>query len=492
MRLFFSAALRSPCWPVVLRTIAVLAALLAPVATYGQTKVYVVNSGSTDLSVIDTSLNQVMLTLPGPSALTPIGYNSLSGLLYVPTHESAGKLFVLDPVTNSFQSNPVGLGAFPIYITVSPELSRAYVSNFFGGVTPVNTATGSAFDPQLSKVYVINNQTADLAVLDPNTNQVTVTVPFALSQPQDVKIDTALHKAFASNTSSSEVTVFNVNTNAVTNRIPIPLPPQVAGKSRPQFLAIDSDTHRAYVTYNNGVSQRGMIGGLAVLNTTNDQVITSFTLGNNPTRLALSPLEGRLYVTDSFRNRLIVLSTANNSVITEIPVGTTPVDLAVVPPPAPILSASAANLAFGDQTVGTASAAQTIQVRNVGNRTLVIQSIFVTTTSPPVPPPSSLALTIQSAPVPVPVPIPNGTPFKLQANTCAGATLPAGATCNVSVTFAPKSAGPFASTLTITSNDGRSPKLLPLTGTGVIQTGGNSRAVTPLVDQAVPAIRIKG
>src|SRR5215472_2316159 len=98
MRPFFSAALGSPCWPVVLRTIAVLAALLAPVATYGQTKVYVVNSGSTDLSVIDTSLNQVMLTLPGPSAtsaLTPIGYNSISGLLYVPTHESAGKLFVL-------------------------------------------------------------------------------------------------------------------------------------------------------------------------------------------------------------------------------------------------------------------------------------------------------------------------------------------------------------------------------------------------------------
>src|SRR5215510_2802422 len=195
----------------VLRTIVALAALAVPIASYGQTRVYEVNSGSVNLSVIDASTNQVVAALPGPTALTPVAYNSANGLLYVPTQEQAGRLYLLDPLSNTFLANPVALGAFPIYVSVSPELGRAYVSNFFGGISVVDTTsggviaevtdfaspTGSSVDVQLAKLYVFNNQTATLGVLDTGTNQVMNTVTFACSKPQHGKIDTVLHKAFA-------------------------------------------------------------------------------------------------------------------------------------------------------------------------------------------------------------------------------------------------------------------------------------------------------
>jgi hypothetical protein len=59
----------------------------------------------------------------------------------------------------------------------------------------------------------------------------------------------------------------DVATDALTAKIPLP--------GRPQFLTIDSQAHRAYVTYNNGIiGEQGMIGGLAIVDTSTNQVIT--------------------------------------------------------------------------------------------------------------------------------------------------------------------------------------------------------------------------
>ena len=61
------------------------------------------------------------------------------------------------------------------------------------------------------------------------------------------------------------------------------------------------------------------------------------------------------------------------------------------------------------------------------------------------------------------------SPFAISSNTC-GATLAAGKTCAVKVTFTPTVSGVASGTLSVTDNAPGSPQTVPLSGTGVAQT----------------------
>jgi hypothetical protein len=96
---------------------------------------------------------------------------------------------------------------------------------------------------------------------------------------------------------------------------------------------------------------------------------------------------------------------------------------------------SPTSLTFPSQAENTTSAPQTITVENYGNATLTISSVATV------------------------------GPFTVSANTC-GTSLTAGATCTISVEFAPKSTGAFTGALILTDNAGDSPQTVDLSGTG--------------------------
>jgi phospholipase C len=93
------------------------------------------------------------------------------------------------------------------------------------------------------------------------------------------------------------------------------------------------------------------------------------------------------------------------------------------------------SLSFGNQSVGTTSAPQTVSVTNK----------------------SSAILTISVLPA---------TGNFAQTNNC-GASLAAGATCTISVTFTPRTTGTLTGTITINDSDYQSPQIIKLTGSGV-------------------------
>lgn len=100
----------------------------------------------------------------------------------------------------------------------------------------------------------------------------------------------------------------------------------------------------------------------------------------------------------------------------------------------PVVGLAPANLAFGGQFLTTTGAAQSVTLTNNGNTALAITSIVVT---------GDFA----------------------QTNTC-GASVAAGATCAISVTFTPIVLGSRTGTLTITDNASSNPQTVPLTGSG--------------------------
>lgn len=100
------------------------------------------------------------------------------------------------------------------------------------------------------------------------------------------------------------------------------------------------------------------------------------------------------------------------------------------------ISLSTTSLLFGDQVVGTRSAAQTVTVSNVGITTINISNIQWSAN------------------------------FSDSTN-CLGNLAP-GRSCRINVRFAPTTTGVLNGTLTITDSDPTGPQVVSLTGTGVI------------------------
>ncbi|MGO9270105.1 MAG: choice-of-anchor D domain-containing protein [Terriglobia bacterium] len=105
----------------------------------------------------------------------------------------------------------------------------------------------------------------------------------------------------------------------------------------------------------------------------------------------------------------------------------------------PAVSLSPSSVAFGNQTVGTTSSAQTVTLTNTGTATLSITSIGLTGANP--------------------------TQFA-QTGNC-GTSLNAGANCTISVTFAPTTASSQSASLTVADSAPGSPQSVSLTGAGV-------------------------
>jgi hypothetical protein len=109
--------------------------------------------------------------------------------------------------------------------------------------------------------------------------------------------------------------------------------------------------------------------------------------------------------------------------------------------PVPAVGLSPTSLSFGGQLLTTTSAAQTVSLMNTGTAALTINSIAAS---------GDFAETS------------TGT----GACPISPATLAAGASCTISVTFAPTATGARPGTLTITDNAGSGTQTVSLTGTG--------------------------
>jgi hypothetical protein len=103
------------------------------------------------------------------------------------------------------------------------------------------------------------------------------------------------------------------------------------------------------------------------------------------------------------------------------------------------VSTSPASLTFGSQTTATTAPPQAITVTNTGQSVLTISGVAAS------------------------------GDFS-QTNTCA-TSVPAGASCAITVTFTPTVAGSRTGTITITDNASNSPQRISLMGTGVSSTG---------------------
>lgn len=113
-----------------------------------------------------------------------------------------------------------------------------------------------------------------------------------------------------------------------------------------------------------------------------------------------------------------------------------------------VVDLSATSLSFADQTAGSASAAKTVTITNGGTSALTLTSIALS----------------------------SGETDDFTLSKTCGTSLAAKASCTLSITFKPVSAGSKSATLAITDNATGSPQKIALSGTGTSASG--SAAIT--------------
>ena len=265
--------------------------------------VYIANSGSNNLSVIDTATNQVEPT-PIPTGVNPVDVRITpdSQTLYVVDGlQTNGTLSVIQASTGALIQTIAGLGNFPQSLGITPN----------GGL-----------------IYVTNSSSGTVSVIDTAKNQV-VGAPINLgpNYPLAVVFTPNGRHAYVVNALSNNVSIIATATNTVVGT-PIPV------GALPDGISISPDGKKAYVE-NYGTNGTGTT--ISVINIAKGQVTKTLTVGPGPSQSAITPDGNYLLVPiqgspSAPGNTVTIISTLTDAVIADsIPVGNGPVYVAITP-----------------------------------------------------------------------------------------------------------------------------------------------------------------
>jgi outer membrane autotransporter protein len=310
---------------------------LAAVATDGAHAqqgpfLYVPESGGAppSVTVIDTSTNTTVppaiLVGSGPTTAAVRGDESL---VYV-TNSNSNTVSVINTANNTVVAT-INVGANPLGVAVSPDGTRAYVTNNGLGsnsVSVINTGTntvvttingfglpqGVAVSPDGTRAYVTNIGTNTVSVIDTATNTV-VGAPIPVgSVPNAVAFSPDGTRAYVANDGATSVSVINTGTKTVVATVTVGVSPTA--------IAFSPDGTRAYVANVNGNS-------VSVIDTATNTVVATIIGFNRPAGVAFSPDGTRAYVTNFNGGNVSVIDTTTNTVLGTIPAGNNPAFLGV-------------------------------------------------------------------------------------------------------------------------------------------------------------------
>lgn len=264
----------------------------------------------------------------------------LNGSLAVdPAHQSvyvvdggSDQVTVIDTTTGTVKAT-IPVGDTPQRIAVDPVLGRAYVTNYgldgFAGqgvagssVSVIDTSTdtvvdtipglsnprGLAVDPTTHLVYVVNYWSQVMSVIDPTQSPATIAqTGYLESRPWAVDVDPTTHRAYAT-------ALFGGSLSTVSGTATLDT---LYGFGGPTQVTVDPDTKRAYVANS---------GNISVVDISNDAAVITGSLaaGAQPSDVAIDPGTGLFYVTNEGDNTVSVIDKTSNAILATVSVGNRP------------------------------------------------------------------------------------------------------------------------------------------------------------------------
>lgn len=247
------------------------------------------------------------------------------------------------------------LGLLPIATPLSDALAQAVTATVPSGNTPWSLAE----DPSANKIYVTNNYSNSVTVIDETKN--TATSVTAGVYPQGIAVNTKTHKIYVNNYGDSTMTVID-GTNNTTTTLQLPSNPlavavnettnkiyvvtigqltaidgsnntltRLNAGAAPQAVAVNPDTNKIYVANQGADNVRVINGATAAI----DAVVGTGLAGSSPVipnsppfAIAVNRKANKIYVANQTGNTVIVIDGATN-IPTGVATGTAPVAVAV-------------------------------------------------------------------------------------------------------------------------------------------------------------------
>jgi len=321
-------------------------------------KIYVVNSNSNSVTVIDGATNATTTVNTGTSPFAA-AVNSVTNKIYVPNFGS-NTVTVIDGATNT--TTTLNAGQTPFAVAVNPVTNKIYVTNQGDGSNPstvtvidgaTNTTPASvsatvsvgitpsdvAVNPVTNEVYVANSGSAltpgtTVTVIDGATN--TTTTVIVGSGPLAVAVNPVTNKIYVANIGTvaihGTVTVIDANvTPHTTTTI------SDSSATSPVAVAVNPLTNSIYVANQNSANVTVINGAT---NSTSASIATTVNVGNGPVAVGVNVATNRIYVansgtTSTAGTTVTVIDGATNatpaSVNTTLTVGATPGAVGVNP-----------------------------------------------------------------------------------------------------------------------------------------------------------------
>ncbi|WP_028923684.1 Hsp70 family protein [Pseudonocardia acaciae] len=210
------------------------------------------------VGVLDTTTNRIVATIPVRTRPFLAAVTADGRWLYVPNHDS-GTVSVIDTANNTV-AREIKVPANPHWIEFSKDGTRAYTANHESNLIAVlDTATGAvtaqipvqtsphslAVHPNRPLLANVNYDSNSVTVIDTNTNKVTATIPVG-KNPREISWAPDGRFAYVANETDGTVSVINIETNQVTATIP-------TGPA-PSSIGVLPNGQQAYVTNQAGTT----------------------------------------------------------------------------------------------------------------------------------------------------------------------------------------------------------------------------------------------
>ncbi|MCI4317604.1 MAG: hypothetical protein L3J96_03620, partial [Thermoplasmata archaeon] len=325
---------------------------------------YVADSGAHNVSVINSSQEKVVATVPVGNFPSGLGIDTVSDLVDVPADNGGGQsnVTIIDGSNNTVRG-VVGVGMDASSIAFSAPSGRMFVVN--GGsnnVSVISQSTGKVvktlavghgsvnieYDAINQEVYSANYESGNVSIINASTEKIDNTIP-TNNFPFWSTVDPATGSVYvvnsgSSNTQSNLTVIARTQLASPIGSIPLAVYPyglvydsgsaslftgdpggsttyQVGPGSNlvtsvtavglhPQHLAYDTINHDLFVVNQGSENLTVLDASLAP--------VASVPVGISPTGIAFDPSNGFLYVSDNYGGNVTVINGTNDHVQTVI------------------------------------------------------------------------------------------------------------------------------------------------------------------------------
>jgi YVTN family beta-propeller protein len=299
-------------------------------------RVYVANSGSNSISVIDPTTNKVEIEIPirfgiGPEGIVVARISPEKELIFV-TNYGSNNVSVLD-VSTYQEIDKINVGDGPIAVATDPpveSLSSAKFLNF----DDINNLRN--YREKFLNVYVVNKNSKDVSVIRMDTQGNKPDEVFNLSvewSPIALAVDYQRGKIYVANYNFDNLSVIDILQIIKGNKTGAVSAITNVGTSVIGVLP-DPDLDRIYLLKDAPgqiVIIRPFSEAFGSLKTTVAPILSTIMVGNSPRSLILDPEDRRIYVVNRGSDTVSEIDKTTRRVERVIPVGKRPYGITMFP-----------------------------------------------------------------------------------------------------------------------------------------------------------------